>query len=62
MLRYGIASHIKPNAEPFEDRLKDELAELPMEGSARFIKHKQMEQKERKNSGVFYLGGNRRKR
>lgn len=56
MLRYGIASHIKPNAEPFEDRLRDELAELPMEGTARFIKHKQMEQKERKNSGVYYVG------
>jgi len=56
MLRYGIASHIKPEAEPFEDRLKEELAELPVEGTARFIKHKQMEQKERKNTGVFYLG------
>ncbi len=62
MARYGIASHINPEQEPFEDRLKDELVDLPVEGTARFIKHKQLEVKERHNSGVFYLNSGRRRR
>jgi hypothetical protein len=56
MARYGIASHILPEDEPFADRLREELADLPMEGNARFIKHKQMEVKERQNAGVYYVG------
>lgn len=56
MLRYGIASHLAPEQEPFEDRVKDALVDLPMEGNARFIRHKQLEVKERQNTGVFYLG------
>lgn len=63
MLRYGIASHIHPEDEPLEDRIKDELSQLPVEGTARFIKHKQMEQKERQsNGGVVYLGRKGRRR
>jgi phage terminase large subunit len=62
-LRYGIASHIHPKTKPFEDRVKEELEELPVAGPDRYIKHMQMIAKEKKEGGdVFYLGGNRGRR
>ena len=61
-LRYGIASHISPTMEPFEERVKDELAELPVEGTARYIRHMQLKQKERtENPAVYYIGKPRRR-
>lgn len=62
-LRYGIASHITPKEEPFADRLRETLADIPMEGPQRFMKHAQMLKEERgKNGGVVYLGRNLRKK
>lgn len=56
-LRYGIASHIQPVDRPFDDRLKEELSKLPMEGPDRYIRHMQLQKQERENNpGVFYLG------
>lgn len=63
-LRYGIVSHIMPIRQPFEDRVKDKLAEIPMAGSDRFIEHVKMIAAERKSpdNGVFYIGRGRRRR
>lgn len=62
-LRYGIASHISPTQEPFEDRVKDELSLLPVEGSSRYIRHLELKRQERvQNPGVFYVGKPRRRR
>lgn len=62
-LRYGIASHIRPISQPFEDRLKEELAELPVEGTGRFIKHLELKKKEREQqAGVVYIGKNPKRR
>jgi phage terminase large subunit len=62
-LRYGIASHISPNREPFADRVKDALADLPVEGNARYMQHIKMLKEEReKHSGVFYVGRRARRR
>ena len=62
-LRYGIASHISPTMDPFEDRVKDELALLPVEGSSRYIRHLELKRQERtQNPGVFYVGKPRRRR
>lgn len=63
MLRYGIASHISSAMEPFEERVKDELGKLPVEGTARYIRHLELKQKERtENPGVYYVGKARRRR
>lgn len=56
-LRYGIASHISPEERPFDDKLKEELSKIPIEGPNRYIKHLNMLKEEReKDSGVFYVG------
>jgi hypothetical protein len=63
-LRYGIASHVRPIDVPFEERVKEELSQLPVAGTDRYIKHLQLKQKE-KQAGpdkAVYLGGNRRRR
>jgi hypothetical protein len=63
-LRYGIASHVRPIDVPFEERVKEELSQLPVAGTDRYIKHLQLKQKE-KTQGPdkpVYLGGNRRRR
>lgn len=61
--RYGIASLISPADKPMHERFKEEIGELPIEGSDRFIKHKELEKKEREgNSGVFFLGKKWRQR
>lgn len=56
-LRYAIASHISPKERPFEDILKEELGKIEVEGTGRFMKHKEMVKVEReKKPGVFFIG------
>lgn len=56
-LRYGIASHIKPEAQkPFADRISDALGKLPMTGTSRYIKWLKMKAEERKSSQPYYTG------
>jgi phage terminase large subunit len=63
-LRYGIASHISPEARPFDDRLQEHLAALPVAGPSRYIEHLKMakEERDRPYGGVFYIGKQRRRR
>lgn len=62
--RYGLFFMFGSAAmKPFEVRLKEALQAIPIEGPDRFIKHKQMELKER-TSGIgapVYLGGGPRR-
>ena len=47
----------RPNDKPFQVRLAEALKDTPIEGADRYIKHLQLNKKEREtNSGVFYLG------
>lgn len=51
----------RPATKPFKVKLQEELVKLPIEGNARFIKHKQLEQKEGKdNGGTFFIPANPR--
>jgi hypothetical protein len=56
-LRYGIASHIKPEEKPFAEREREILIQLPVAGSSRYIKSLQLRQEERQNAMPVYLGG-----
>ena len=65
-LRYGIASHISPERQPYDDRLKEHLGEVVekrgLAGSALYIEHLKMAKEERQNPGtVFYIGRRRRR-
>ena len=53
-LRYGIASHVRPEVKPIAQKIKDELIQLPRQGNSRFIRHKQLLVEERENLQPFY--------
>lgn len=51
----------RPATKPFKVKLQEELVKLPIEGNARFIRHKQLEQKEgNDNGGTFFIPANPR--
>lgn len=51
----------RPGQKPFRVKLQEELIKLPVEGNARFIKHKQMEQKDKGDmGGAFFIPSNPR--
>jgi hypothetical protein len=53
----------KPAQKPFQARLAEALKDIPLEGTGRYIKHLEMNKKERtEGAQVFYLSGNIRKR
>lgn len=52
---YGMARN--PAEKPFQVKLAEAVQPLPVEGTARFIKHLSLNKEEKqKNGGVFYLG------
>jgi hypothetical protein len=53
----------KPHDKPYQVRLAEALKGVPIEGADRYIKHLELNKKEREtNSGVFYLGKRPRRR
>jgi hypothetical protein len=61
-LRYGIASHIRPEDKPFGEKAKEILGSLPMTGSGRYIKHLQLMKEARGESKPTYMSPFRRHR
>ncbi len=62
-VRMGLQFMLRSAEKPFEVRLQEKLATIPMEGPDRFIQHLTMVKKERESgSAVFYFGANRRAR
>lgn len=59
---HGIYGYFgRPAEKPFRVKLQEELVKLPVEGNARFIKHKQMEQKDKGDmGGAFFIPSNPR--
>lgn len=55
--RYGIASYQWAQDKPSEERRKEILSKLPIEGNARFMAHKQFDADERNKNTAVYLGG-----
>ena len=53
-LRYGVASHTKPEAKPFSEKVKDEIITLPKSGNSRYIRMLQMQADERVATEPFY--------
>jgi phage terminase large subunit len=61
--RYGLQFMLGAAVKPFQVRLQERLATIPMEGTGKFIAHLEMMKKERETGGdVFYIGGGRRRR
>lgn len=58
-VRYGLFFMFGSSAiKPFDVRIKEALAQLPVEGPERFIKHMQLKHEEKRtNAAAFYLGG-----
>lgn len=53
--RYGIASRIQPeDIKPLKERMREEMDQLPVVGSSRYIKGLQMEAENKKTSAPFY--------
>jgi hypothetical protein len=47
----------KPHEKPYQVRLAEALKDVPIEGTGRYIKHLELNRKERETgAGVFYLG------
>jgi hypothetical protein len=61
-LRYGIASHIRPEEKPFGEKAKEILGSLPTTGSSRYIKHLQLMKEAREESKPTYMSPFRRHR
>jgi hypothetical protein len=61
--RMGLQFMLGSAVKPFQVRLQEKLATIPLEGTGRFIAHLEMQKKERETGGdVFYIGGGRRRR
>lgn len=58
-LRYGIASRIQPEEKPQQQKLKEKLAALPVQGSSRYIAHLKSEKESEKTSAPFYTSKRR---
>jgi phage terminase large subunit len=59
-LRYGIASRISPEEKPRAQKLKEQIAALPVEGSSRYIAHLKSKVEERQTSAPFYSGSRKK--
>ena len=57
--RYGIASRIRPQEMPRQEKLKETIAALPVVGSSRYIAHLKSKMEDEKTSAPFYSGGRR---
>ena len=53
-LRYLIASRIQPQDKPNQQKIKEKLAALPVEGASRYIAHLKLQAEHRETTAPFY--------